>query len=243
MRARLKATPATRKRLTPHRVLSWRVVPCLLGLTSVPDYLRAPVGVLSHRLASVSHQEANERRKGTRRKQKELVGIIDALLPEDVRAKASHNCAGERALGTEGRSLHDVLEDTVKCLRQIERTQGKGALARYHPSRRQPPPLAIDDLSLQQGFFSAHDMAVFEVELPEWVIRATNPGAKLLFGETPWGGADGQCLLNGLVYGEDVSVVESMWQAIQSEKRCSASEKGRKKRKTGSSAAGKSNGK
>jgi len=215
-------------------------VPCLLDLTSVPGCLRACFGVLSRHPACVSRQEANERRKETRRKQKELVGKLDALLPEDVRAKASHNCAGDRALGTEGRSLHDVLEDTVKCLRQIEHAQGKGALAlRYHPTKRQPPPLAVDDAALQRGFFSAHGMAVFEVELPQWVVRATNPGAKLLFGESPWGGAEGQCLLNGLVYGEDVSVVEGMWQAIQGGARCSESDdKVRKKRKTGSSKAG-----
>ena len=56
---------------------------------------------------------ANAQRKKQRGRQKKLVAILDAVLPSEAKKKATSNGAGGRALGTRGRSLHNVLEDTV----------------------------------------------------------------------------------------------------------------------------------
>ena len=64
-----------------------------------------------------------EQRKERRRKQGKLVRLLDAALPRKFRGGACFNGAGDRALGMAGRSLHDVLEDTIE------------AVAELHPSR------------------------------------------------------------------------------------------------------------
>jgi hypothetical protein len=55
-------------------------------------------------------------RKARRKNQGELVRQLDAKLPDTFRRGVSFNGAGGRALGIAGRSLHDVLEDTVMTL-------------------------------------------------------------------------------------------------------------------------------
>ena len=55
-------------------------------------------------------------RKARRKNQGELVRQLDAKLPDTFRRGVSFNGAGGRALGMAGRSLHDVLEDTVLTL-------------------------------------------------------------------------------------------------------------------------------
>jgi len=63
-------------------------------------------------------------RKARRKNQGDLVRALDAVLPEAFRRGMSFNGAGSRALGITGRSLHDVLEDsilTVAWLRAAKR--------------------------------------------------------------------------------------------------------------------------
>ena len=67
--------------------------------------------------------EANVKRKETRRQQKVLLGRLDELLPAEHRHQATRNCAGNRAVGVEGRSLHDVLKDLVRCIRAMDARQ------------------------------------------------------------------------------------------------------------------------
>jgi hypothetical protein len=55
-------------------------------------------------------------RKARRKNQGELVRQLDSALPDTFRRGVSFNGAGGRALGMAGRSLHDVLEDTVMVL-------------------------------------------------------------------------------------------------------------------------------
>jgi len=64
-----------------------------------------------------------EQRKERRRKQGKLVRLLDAALPSKFRGGACFNGAGDRALGMAGRSLHNVLEDTIE------------AVAELHPAR------------------------------------------------------------------------------------------------------------
>ena len=59
---------------------------------------------------------ASAQRRQQRGRQNELVYVLDGILPASARRDAAWNCAGGRSLGTCGRSLHNVLEDTIEYL-------------------------------------------------------------------------------------------------------------------------------
>ena len=60
------------------------------------------------------HKEV--RRKERRRRQGNLVRLLDAALPHNCRRGVCVNGAGDRALGMSGRSMHDVLEDAIEAV-------------------------------------------------------------------------------------------------------------------------------
>ena len=70
---------------------------------------------------AVGHRE--EQRKERRRKQGNLVRLLDAALPNKFRGGACVNGAGDRALGMAGRSLHDVLEDAIEAVAELHPDQ------------------------------------------------------------------------------------------------------------------------
>ena len=69
--------------------------------------------------------QGRHRDDAKRRRHKEFVKNLDALLPEAYRSIPVKNCAGRRSLGSEGRSLHDVLKDTIDCIKAL-RACGEG---------------------------------------------------------------------------------------------------------------------
>ena len=158
--------------------------------------------------------EANVKRKETRRQQKVLLGRLDELLPAEHRHQATRNCAGNRAVGVEGRSLHDVLKDLVRCIRAMDARQAvcSSMAARVKGFQHCPEALNIDDDTLKGGLSSSMSVAVWEVAMPCWNVLSLNPAGRFLFGRTPWGADSlGQSMLNGLVHCEDVATIENMW--------------------------------
>jgi len=63
----------------------------------------------------------NKRRKAGRKHVTNMLKIIDSILPLSVQSNPSPNGAGGRAVGMTGRSLHDVLKDTVRYLTRIKK--------------------------------------------------------------------------------------------------------------------------
>jgi hypothetical protein len=165
-------------------------------------------------------------RKEKRHRQKQNVNTLDALLPEAFRRNPVKNCAGRRSMGTEGRSLHDVLVDTIQCLKSMRAHDesvdancggpGGPTIANEHShaqtgaSSRQVTPETMRD-----GIMSSRSLAVMELEMPSWTIISLNPAARDLFGDTPWGSCEGQCLANSIVPFEDMPILENMWLEAQ----------------------------
>ena len=65
-------------------------------------------------------QWRNERRKQGRRNVNMMLAHLDEILPKTFQSSPSPNGAGGRAVGAQGRSLHDVLNDTVRYLQHFK---------------------------------------------------------------------------------------------------------------------------
>jgi len=68
---------------------------------------------------------------------------------------------------------------------------------------------------MRDGLMSSRSLAVMELEMPSWTVISLNPAAKDLFGDTPWGSCEGQCLANSIVHFEDMPILENMWLEAQ----------------------------
>ena len=63
----------------------------------------------------------NDRRKDQRKHQNELVQALDTALPRAAfRNNIIKQGAGVRALGTSGRSMHQVLDDVVEYMKDLQ---------------------------------------------------------------------------------------------------------------------------
>jgi hypothetical protein len=156
------------------------------------------------------------REDAKRRLHKEFVKNLDALLPEAFRSIPVKNCAGRRSLGSEGRSLHDVLVDTIQCLKAMKPRDVAGDADEHTPAHSVALGSEVSGAAMRDALMSSHSLAVMELEMPSWTITSLNPGAKELLGDTPWASSEGQCLLNALVHWEDVSTLQNMWLEAQS---------------------------
>ena len=72
----------------------------------------------------------------TKRVGKELVRQLDMVLPKEFRRGMSVNGAGGRSLGITGRSLHDVLEDTVMAVARLRGREAKSVKPHADSRRR-----------------------------------------------------------------------------------------------------------
>ena len=160
--------------------------------------------------------QGRHRDDAKRRRHKEFVKNLDALLPEAYRSIPVKNCAGRRSLGSEGRSLHDVLVDTIQCLKAMRPRGEAGGADEHTPAHSEALGREVSGAALRDGLMSSHSLAVMELEMPSWTITSLNPAAKELLGETPWASSEGQCLVNALVHWEDVSILQNMWLEAQS---------------------------
>ena len=163
-------------------------------------------------------------RKEKRHRQKQNVNTLDALLPEAFRRNPVKNCAGRRSMGTEGRSLHDVLVDTIQCLKSMKSHHesvhanccGPTIANEHTHAQTEASSREVSPETMRDGIMSSRSLAVMELEMPSWTVISLNPAAKDLFGDTPWGSCEGQCLANSIVPFEDMPILENMWLEAQS---------------------------
>ena len=73
---------------------------------------------------------------------KSLIMQIESLLPATIKSSAKRNGAGSRSLGKRGRTLTDVLGDTVQYIRRLRGRLASEALSRDHANTQMLPTRA-----------------------------------------------------------------------------------------------------
>jgi hypothetical protein len=180
---------------------------------------------------------ASAQRRAQRARQTKLAVQLDSMLPARAKGEKSANGAGGRSVGTEGRSMQDVLTDTIEHLRNLR--AGRDSFSRTcEPSKAwqgflkeskqggRPMTGSFEtsvltsadelDVRLDGSIFrhimqSSRALAQFEVAMPGWTVTSVNPGARALLGNFPFIEMVGQCLLNGIVHEEDIDKLEGLW--------------------------------
>jgi hypothetical protein len=165
-------------------------------------------------LASLRNVERRQRR----RELNVLVSRLDGMLPKTHRSKAKANGAGGRALGSRGRSLHDVLEDCIDLVRQrvAGRARSQQARGRAKGAGEIPSTQTLASSSslvgavMRDGLFSSHSVFCVEVSMPDWRVVGLSDGAQAFFQHAPWGGALGQNFLYAVTHTGDVAALKGM---------------------------------
>ena len=128
----------------------------------------------------------NERRKQGRRQVTGMLAHLDSILPSAFQSTPSPNGAGDRAVGITGRSLHDVLGDTVRYLARVKQD-------RLHKQHAVEPADVI-----RRGLQKAESVLCVEVEggagQDAFTISGMGLGAESFFKDSPWGDATGSSL-------------------------------------------------
>ena len=102
------------------------------------------------------------------------------MLPDTYRSQRVRNGAGRRSLGVEGRSLQDVLVDTVKCLRAMRARDEGGDADAGSPTNEDEQTPHLNGATLSAGLMSSHSLAVMELDMPGWTVSSLNPAAKVI---------------------------------------------------------------
>ena len=141
-----------------------------------------------------------------------LVTRLDEILLSQFRcARAQKNGAGRRALGAGGRSLHDVLRDAIRCVREIlyaeegaVRRDGIPAPSTAHgrqqgTAQTETPTVDVDRI-MREALLSAHSLVCIEVVVTspnsnEYTILQLGQGAHALLSQAPWGDCTGSNVL------------------------------------------------
>ena len=161
--------------------------------------------------------EQNERRKQKRNFQKDLLKTLDGALPKEDRSAPVKNCAGPRSLGDKGRSLHNVLADTVSAVRRLVKDdnvedEDAGPMAEQF---RPPQHPLLETHTIGESLFGSRDMFVLEVSMPGWSIVRLGDGAKEFYRKSPFGDMHRQSLDN-LMDWEDIPSIVSVWEEMSS---------------------------
>lgn len=165
-------------------------------------------------LASLRNVERRQRR----RELNVLVSRLDGMLPKTHRSKAKANSVGGRALGSRGRSLHDVLEDCIDVVRQriAGRARSKQARSRAKGAWEIASTQTLASSSslvgavMRDGLFSSRCVWSVEVSMPDWKVVGLSDGAQAFFQHAPWGGALGQNFLYAVTHNGDVAALKGM---------------------------------
>ena len=174
-------------------------------------------------------ETANMQRRNQRQRQNKLVAMLDSVLPASAKRRAVINGAGGRALGAQGRGLHDVLGDTVRYVAEWrsnmlvapplkqEHVEDSLDMAAEAPQCTMPaePAAQLDEDVLREGLLSSHSLAVIELVMPGFVMHELNPAALQLFGHMPYVKFRGQSLLNCLVHPDDMHVLHKLFKNAQ----------------------------
>jgi len=161
------------------------------------------------------------RRKESRTVQNELVRRLDEALPQDFdRTVPGKLSAGPLALGKSGRTLHLVLEDTLRHMRQdasivlATRLQGATSQQAMQSGLLTPQGAVLTKCNVGDDFSSLHRAAlmnstsliVIELENPWcWTITDVGLGAQRFFRDAPFSSVVGHSLAN-LMRCEDLPV-------------------------------------
>jgi hypothetical protein len=153
-------------------------------------------------------QWRNERRKQGRRNVNMMLAHLDEILPKTFQSSPSPNGAGGRAVGAQGRSLHDVLNDTVRYLKHFKQE----ALHKAHGVERAE--------AVKGSLTSAKSVLCVEVEGGKGdscTITGLGEGAKSFFKHSPWGDARGHSLAH-FIRCEDLPAFHRLVDASQKPK-------------------------
>lgn len=180
---------------------------------SVHRMLTRSVSVLTKMLPSQASGLPPRKRSAEQQAHgKLLVTKLDETLLSQFRcARAQKNGAGRRALGADGRSLHDVLRDATRCVREIlyaeegaVRQDGMpvplAAHGRQEGAAQTETPTVDIDRIMREALLSAHSLVCIEVVVPspnsnEYTILQLGRGAHALLSQAPWGDCTGSNLL------------------------------------------------
>ena len=175
---------------------------------------RKPAHRLMRALQNKGHScpdlEQNERRNV----QKALLKALDGALPRENRSAPVKNCAGTRSLGDKGRSLHNVLADTVSAVRRLVKDEDADAGPMTEQFRPFQHPL-LDTHTIGESLFASRDMFVLEVSMPGWSVVRLGEGAKEFYRKSPFGDMHRQSL-NNLMDWEDIPNILSVWEEMRS---------------------------
>jgi len=177
-------------------------------------------------LEDVDYEHDNEARKSVvkwqrkeyRTAQNDLVRRLDEALPKDFdRTVAGKKSAGLRALGRSGRTLHHVLEDTLRHMQQ-DASRLQGATRKIQSSLSASGAAVLAERTVGNDVSSLHreammksaSLIVIEVENPWcWTIKDVGLGARQFFRnaptQDPWSRIIGQSLSH-LIRCEDLPV-------------------------------------
>jgi hypothetical protein len=172
-------------------------------------------------LASLRNLERQQRR----RELNTLVSRLDGMLPQTFLSRATAHGAGGRALGSRGRSLHDVLKDSIHLVRErlgeqhrskSARGRGKGSPAGAPNVQALPASTGPVDSSqlMRDSLLSTQGVFCVELRMPDWHIVRLSAGAQAFFQHAPWGGGSGQSFLHAFVHTEDVSLLKNMLEEL-----------------------------
>jgi len=150
-----------------------------------------------------------QRKRSRRDEQNALLASLDSLLPKDAR-RAGFKSAGNRSAGVLGRSLFNILTDTIHHLRA--RAQNEGNLDGV--TTRNETLLALG-LSYRDVLLSSKTLVAMEVDLQgdQLVVRTLGLGAQDWFANAPWEVCKGT-LLRELVHADNWSSLQQLEDAL-----------------------------
>ena len=163
------------------------------GVVSAEALCALHTGVKRRRPQTKTQAEHVVRKRRRRNEQKELVATLDGLLPESSR-RCGFKGAGFRSPGVAGRSLFNVLSDTLEHVRSLSCAEW---LSFSGPSPAAPLPVAAKLKTLKALGLRYRDVmlscrstvaleVVLEPETGELVLAALSAGAREWFKDAPW---------------------------------------------------------
>ena len=160
----------------------------------------------------------NEQRRNRRHRQTVLVTQLEELLPSSARRSLSKNGAGvKRSVGTDGRTMHDILQDAlclVRDIRSLEAGSSPAPCVRRADDRRGGPIEQDESNSsslapAREALLFAKGMMIIEVDFATHNICSLSAGAKDFFACSPFGSVEGFSLQH-LLHIDDIASYEDM---------------------------------
>jgi hypothetical protein len=153
-----------------------------------------------------------------RHRQTLLVTQLEELLPSSARRSLSKNGAGvKRSVGTNGRTMHDILQDAlclVRDIRSLEAGSSPAPCVRRADDRRGGPIEQDESNSsslapAREALLCAKGMLIIEVDFATHSICSLSIGAKDFFACSPFGSVEGFSLQH-LLHIDDIASYEDM---------------------------------